>query len=548
MAALRAARASRWGWPLALTVTVLLSGCRRRNDDSARIVAAELADEASLATMSDWLALPTLADGRYRQQSSEDRDSGRRPAQALWERGNRDMNNFVCASQGADPASGTEPFVVDLPHCPDSHVRGWVLSRFEGSGRLSRLWLTAASIRRRPADREVLRIYVDDEQVPVLQVPLSEAIDGSAGEIFSTPFGAGSRRRLAWHYPVVFASRLVIALDHLDPKDLYFHQTSVVLDRHAQPRRRAEQRLESRRRAMDVLAGRVLPAGDARVQRLSLPPGEARTALELTGPATIVSASVRLAHADLARLDEIDLAVTWDAEPTAAIDVTLAELFAAVDAAPEGSSLALSASRQGGDIVLELRLPMPFSDRSRWTLTNRHPTPIELELSLRTLPQLPESPWGRLAVQRHDTPLPLSMRHRLASVGGRGRLAGVCMSMRGHALNRRGMRGHPMNFLEGDELGLVDGVRAMAGTGTEDYFDGAFYFEEGATAGPFAQVWGIVPDDPKQRGHARSSACRWHVLGDEVDFDASLELDMEIGPGDASVLDRYRSVAYLYRP
>jgi len=119
--------------------------------------------------------------------------------------------------------------------------------------------------------------------------------------------------------------------------------------------------------------------------------------------------------------------------------------------------------------------------------------------------------------------------------------------MHGVAAKLRGMRGHPMNFLEGDELCTIDGQRAIAGTGTEDYFNGAFYFEEGPSADPFAQIWGIVPNDPERPRTARVTACRWHVLGDAIDFQRSLDLRMEVGPGDPSVLERYRSIAFLYR-
>jgi hypothetical protein len=119
--------------------------------------------------------------------------------------------------------------------------------------------------------------------------------------------------------------------------------------------------------------------------------------------------------------------------------------------------------------------------------------------------------------------------------------------MRGHGLVERGRAGHPFHFLEGDELGVIDGERVLAGTGTEDYFDGAFYFEDGAAGTPFAQVWDITPRLGASPAQGRVSACRWHVAGDEIDFRRSLDLKLEIGPGVADVLDEYRSVTFLYR-
>ena len=69
---------------------------------------------------------------------------------------------------------------------------------------------------------------------------------------------------------------------------------------------------------------------------------------------------------------------------------------------------------------------------------------------------------------------------------------------------------------------------------------------------PFAQGWGMAKFDvavpfrlPVE--HGKVSACRWHVLGDVIDFQSSLRVEYEIGPGDPSLLDRYRTVAFYYR-
>jgi hypothetical protein len=530
-------------------VGVALAGCKCSEllgSEPATVVPSEVADEAALAGMSDWAALPVLRNGRYRQQSSEDRETGDPVPIPLWGNRNRDMNNFVCASEDAEPRRSGVRFVVDLEQCPERYVRGYVLARFEGAGRLARIWMTAASVRRQPADQEVLRIYVDDAPTPVVQVPLSKALDGSAGEIFARPFGAGTSRYLAWYYPVVFATKLIVSLDRLDLRDLYFHQTSVVLDADQKPRQGAPERLAARDRVLRLLRSEVPLTGKIRSKRLSLTPGQTVTAYELEGPATVVSTRVRVARARLAALQDVELTVRWDHAEQAAIALPVLRLFAASEAVPEHPSLALSAASQGDDVQLDLRLPMPFRSHAEWTLTNRADQPIDLGLALAVTASVPSSRWGYLHAQHFETALPYRRSHPLASARGAGRLVGACLLMRGHGAKMRGMAGHPMNFLEGDELGLVDGERAMAGTGTEDYFNGAFYFEDGANATPFAQVWDIFPGDPKTRGQARTSACRWHVLGDAVDFASSLDLEMEIGPGDPDVLDRYRSVAFLY--
>lgn len=512
------------------------------------ILPAETADEAALSVMKDWARLPLLDMGRYRQQSSEDRLTGEPPPAERVAHGNRDMNNFVCASADAEAAEPQLiPFVFDEPGCAEPYIRGFVLSRFAGSGRLARLWLTTLEARTRPPDEEYLRIYVDDEPTPVIQAPLATILDGSAGEMFAPPFGAGTHLRLAWYYPVVFSSRLIIAMDRLGPLDLIYHQADVVLDAEPVARHRAATRLDSRDDVIQLLESGAPAAGSTQTTQVSLSPGEPVVAHDLTGPGTIEALTVAVDEAHIAALDHVMLTVHWDDAPDPAIALPLAELLASALGTPEGSSLALSVAHEQGQTVLSLSLPMPFASRAVFELENRGSASVPLQLSLRLLDDLPSGAWGHLHAQRFETAAPASGAHPVASASGPGRLAGVCLMMQGHRPASSGGFTEPLTFLEGDELGLVDGERAIAGTGTEDYLNGSFYFEDGPRATPLAQVWDIVEDDPDAPGAGRVSACRWHVLSDAIDFGSSLELELEIGPGDPSLLDRYRSVAFLYR-
>jgi hypothetical protein len=508
------------------------------------VVPAEAADDDALRVLADWEGMPVLQDGSYRRQSSEDRGRAGPPAQRIWENGNRDLNHFVCAGGGARVPTSPAPFVFDVEACAESYARGMVLGRFEGSGRLARIWLTQNSIRSAPADDEVLRIWVDDRPEPLVEAPLAAVLDGSAGEIFAPPFGAGSTRRLAWYYPLVFADKLVVALDGLGDGDLYFHQVDVVLDRERRPRRAAASRSPQRDRAKEALAAAVPAAGSPVAQRLSLAPSETVVTHELGGPATVVKARLRVARAALASLGDVVLDVRWDG--VTAMSLPLVDLFGAAAVPPERSSPALGARSDGDAVELSLRLPMPFAETARWALTNVGKAAIDLELVLEVKDGVPAGRFGRLHAQRFETAAPASGPHRIASVAGAGRLVGVCASLRGHGMTEGRRAGHPMHFLEGDETIVVDGEITVGGTGTEDYFDGAFYFQDGPGATPFAQVWGVgrAGGEPPQ---AVAQACRWHVLGAAIDFGKSLAVDLEVGPGAPELLDAYRSVAFLYR-
>jgi len=532
-----------------------LSGCGGEDPpaapppDGPRV---ELADERALAELTDWRRLPTFGEGRYLQTGSQDRER-EPPIVPLLKNGNRDMNNFVCASADAIMAEAQAvPFTFDEPACPEPYVRGAVLARFEGAGRLARLWMTMTSIRGgREPDEEVLRIYVDDAPTPVVEAPLAAILDGSAGEMFAPPFGAGPGDHLAWYYPVVFAEKLVIAIDQLGPLDLYYHQAAVVLDLDAEPSARAAAatRLPARDAAKETLGATAegpVPGGQVLLdaEAVTLAPEVATALADITGAGTIHEFGLKVPVAALPSLDAVELEVTWDDAPEPAMRLPLAELFAASLAPPEGQSLALAGAVSGGEASVALRLPMPHASSARFVATNGLPDPIDLRVTLRVEHALPPEPWGHLHAQRNETVEPASSPlHPLASVSGRrGRWAGTCMMMQGRGIGDGTALDNPYNFLEGDEVGRLDGEAAVIGTGTEDYFNGAFYFESGAVASPFAQWWGVEGDDMA----AQASACRFHVLGDAIDFAQSAEITVEVGPADPAMLERYRSVAFFY--
>jgi len=334
-----------------------IAGRLLQADPAAAVVAvvpAEPADPAALALLGDWSGLPIFRRGRYRQQSSEDRSTGVAVPLELWANGNKDMNNFVCAGDGAEGPRDDPAFVLDLERCPEPYVKGFVMARFEGSGRLARLWLTASSLRRpRLGPSEVVRIYVDDGRAPVVRVLLDELVEGRAGEIFAAPFGAGSGRYLAWYYPVVFGKKLIVTLDRLGPRDLYFHQTAVVLDDPPVPRRAAPARLPARDQVIGLLRSAPPARGTARSPKpISLPARQSATVLDIAGPATIVSTRLRLARAHLGRLDGALLTLRWDGQEPAAA-VPLSYLFVTGEAAPTVASPALGAEIDGAEVVLQ---------------------------------------------------------------------------------------------------------------------------------------------------------------------------------------------------
>src|SRR4029077_5007176 len=121
------------------------------------------------------------------------------------------------------------PLELDMPKCDEQYVHGVELARFTGAGRMVRMWFGAWALDAAEAKNEILRIYVDDDPKPIVDVLLRSALDGSAGEMFAPPFGVGSVGRMGWYYPVAFQKKLVVALDQLgDLHEYWFHCDAVM--------------------------------------------------------------------------------------------------------------------------------------------------------------------------------------------------------------------------------------------------------------------------------------------------------------------------------
>ena len=95
---------------------------------------------------------------------------------------------------------------------------------------------------------------------------------------------------------------------------------------------------------------------------------------------------------------------------------------------------------------------------------------------------------------------------------------------------------------EGDDMIFVDGEPwppRLHGTGTEDYFHGAWYFTHGCFSAPFH---GLTLFD---KVNSRVSAYRFHVP-DAIPFEEEIRVTIEHGH-DNMLQEDYSSVAYWYQ-
>jgi hypothetical protein len=102
---------------------------------------------------------------------------------------------------------------------------------------------------------------------------------------------------------------------------------------------------------------------------------------------------------------------------------------------------------------------------------------------------------------------------------------------------------HPISFLEGDTTLIVDG-QAFQGTGTEDYFNAGFYFQDGQYDSPFSSLVRLVAD--LEQGRSEITALRWHVLEDAIEFEQGFELRFEYGAYEPLAAQHYAALGFYY--
>jgi len=273
-------------------------------------------------------------------------------------------------------------------------------------------------------------------------------------------------------------------------------------------------------------------------------PHASQTLLDVAGRGVVSALEMTPPDAALAwpvDLNQVRIKIHWDNEANPSVDVPLSLFFAVGDVTTRHTSLLLGAAP--GE-RLYCYFPMPFWQRARIVLENRSGRPLVGLASVvcRTTgtPTYDPGKTGYLKCAFRETdPVPPGEDYSALDAGGRGHVAGVVLDMAGKDFFRF------ENYLEGDDRIYVDfrQTPAFHGNGTEDFFNGAYYFlgqtfSRPQHGSPFYQV------TPKG---SRRVAYRLFT-GDAIPFLAHVRLGFEVG-GYSHLRCRYRSaVFYYYQP
>jgi hypothetical protein len=288
-----------------------------------------------------------------------------------------------------------------------------------------------------------------------------------------------------------------------------------------------------------------------------IPPGETLTVLDTDGPGMISHLWFTIASREPYHLKRIVLRIFWDNEDTPSVEAPIGDFFGL--GLGEYHSWQSEMLSVGSIRALNCFFPMPYQKHARVTLTNEGQRTVDAlyyNVDYRTYPQpLPAHKYYFHAQYRQAQPNhgwtndwksnvdpQVNKKQNLSGddnyiwfeAKGRGQYVGVTMSV---LQNQDGWWG------EGDDMFFVDGEPkpSIAGTGTEDYFLGAWDFG----GQPFSyQLYG-APVVGTEAAGSRSSVYRFH-LDSPIPFYKSLKATIEHGHANVRS-DDYYSVAYWYQ-
>ena len=516
------------------------------------VVTSEAQQQAGWAALTDWAALPIFRASITQLFSTH--ELGEDVSYPLVDPGNKDFNSFLalCGDQPETTGQQNNTSVA----CGEGQ-NGYLIAADDGPGFVSRMLLArgisspsgAVTVDLRPMNERV-RVYIDGEPTPVIDSLWSELADAKLAP-FDAPLTRWTSGATISYLPISYSSRLRVFVDDLNGSStltLYYAQVTT-------------QRVQSTRPySLDVLAS---PAARAELEQALAAPSSIGTSWfdqDVTlngagatmvwthpGAGTLQRIEVQLPAASANDvLSETTLRLSWDdAAPT--INLPLGTLFGSRHGVTPVATLPLSVQSDGNTVSMSLSLPMPFSTSAKLELVHTGDSSRTFKVRLSGSDGTPKGEWGHLYSTFEELRDPQrGDRFRVAALSGRGKYIGTILYAHGKS-DPGGQTGasSELGFLDGDERLDVDGQATWLGTGTDNYFNGGFYFKDGLFNSPFAALSQL--DDNTSAGSSAATLMRWTMLTDEINFQKKLELSFELGANRPATVRDVAAVSFFYQ-
>lgn len=220
------------------------------------------------------------------------------------------------------------------------------------------------------------------------------------------------------------------------------------------------------------------------------------------------------------------LRIYWDNEPTPSVEVPLGDFFCnGWGVRSNVSSLPIAVNPAGG---FNSYWQMPFRRHAHITLESLSKDEIRgfyYQITY-TLTDVPADMAYFHAQWRRSNPLPYKQVHTLVEgVHGQGHYVGTYLAWGVHHNNWWG-EGEIKFYLDGDA-----DYPTICGTGTEDYFGGAWNFEHpagqyGLYSTPFLGLSQVIKPDGLYQSQQRFGMYRWHIF-DPIRFHQDLRVTIQ---------------------
>jgi hypothetical protein len=220
------------------------------------------------------------------------------------------------------------------------------------------------------------------------------------------------------------------------------------------------------------------------------------------------------------------LRMYWDNETTPSVETPLGDFFCSGWCERANvTSLAVAVNPAGG---FNCYWEMPFHRNARITVENQSPDEIRgfyYQITY-TLTKVPEECGYFHAQWRRNNPLPYKQVHTLLdAVIGQGQYVGTYLAW---GVNNNGWWG------EGEIKFYMDGDQdfpTICGTGTEDYFGGAWDFEQPigqycVFSSPYTGLPQVIIPNGLYRSQTRFGMYRWHIT-DPIRFENDLRVTIQ---------------------
>jgi hypothetical protein len=279
---------------------------------------------------------------------------------------------------------------------------------------------------------------------------------------------------------------------------------------------------------------------------VAVEPGQATTVLDAKGAGVVTHIWFTINSPDPMHLKNLVLRAWWDGEPKPSVEVPVGDFFGlglGEYFIYQSALLAVAPMK-----ALNAYFQMPFATAARLTLTNEGTVRTKnfyFAVDYVALASLPKG-LGRFHAQYRQAAPCKAVKSDGKNLSGRDNYVFLEATGKGHfvGVTQAVVQNENGWFGEGDDMIFVDGdaMPTINGTGTEDYYNGAWDFG----GEPFANLHQGTPyiANPERIG-GRYCLYRWQIES-PIAFERSIRVTIEHGTANDRSDDFY-STAYWYQ-